>query len=46
LSLYADLRGVDENARSETFSKLLAFTDLARFTDRRAGRKNPMRCPR
>ncbi|MGA7450494.1 MAG: ATP-binding cassette domain-containing protein, partial [Rhodoplanes sp.] len=37
LSLYADLRGVDENARSETFSKLLAFTDLARFTDRRAG---------
>ena len=37
LSLYADLRGVDENARSETFSRLLAFTDLARFTDRRAG---------
>ena len=37
LSLYADLRGVAEKARKETFDKLLAFTDLARFTDRRAG---------
>jgi ABC-2 type transport system ATP-binding protein len=37
LALYADLRGVVGRARAETFEKLLAFTDLARFTDRRAG---------
>jgi ABC-2 type transport system ATP-binding protein len=37
LTLYADLRGVVGRARKETFEKLLAFTDLARFTDRRAG---------
>jgi drug efflux transport system ATP-binding protein len=37
LTLYADLRGVVGRARAETFEKLLAFTDLGRFTDRRAG---------
>jgi ABC-2 type transport system ATP-binding protein len=37
LVLYADLRGVVGRARTETFERLLAFTDLARFTDRRAG---------
>ena len=37
LTLYADLRGVTGKARIETFEKLLAFTDLARFTDRLAG---------
>jgi drug efflux transport system ATP-binding protein len=37
LTLYADLRGVVGQARKETFEKLLAFTDLARFTGRRAG---------
>ena len=37
LDLYADLRGVTGNSRKETFDKLLTFTDLARFTDRRAG---------
>ena len=37
LTLYADLRGVVGQARKETFERLLAFTDLARFTDRRAG---------
>jgi drug efflux transport system ATP-binding protein len=37
LTLYADLRGVVGQARTETFARLLAFTDLARFTGRRAG---------
>jgi ABC-2 type transport system ATP-binding protein len=37
LALYADLRGVVGEARKETFGRLLAFTDLARFTGRRAG---------
>jgi drug efflux transport system ATP-binding protein len=37
LVLYADLRGVVGAARKETFDRLLAFTDLARFTDRKAG---------
>jgi ABC-2 type transport system ATP-binding protein len=37
LTLYADLRGVVGSSRKETFERLLAFTDLARFTDRRAG---------
>ena len=37
LTLYADLRGVVGRQREETFERLLAFTDLARFTDRRAG---------
>jgi ABC-2 type transport system ATP-binding protein len=37
LTLYADLRGVVGEARRETFERLLAFTDLARFTGRMAG---------
>ena len=37
LNLYADLRGVTGEARVETFERLLAFTDLARFTKRLAG---------
>ena len=37
LTLYADLRGVVGQARKDTFEKLLAFTDLARFRERRAG---------
>ena len=37
LTLYADLRGVVGKVRSETFERLLAFTDLARFTGRLAG---------
>jgi ABC-2 type transport system ATP-binding protein len=37
LTLYADLRGVLGKARAETFERLLAFTDLARFTGRLAG---------
>jgi len=37
LTLYADLRGVVGAARKDTFEKLLAFTDLARFTARKAG---------
>jgi len=37
LVLYADLRGVVGRQRKDTFERLLAFTDLARFTDRRAG---------
>ncbi|HXF29822.1 MAG TPA: ABC transporter ATP-binding protein, partial [Chlamydiales bacterium] len=34
LTLYADLRAVFGKEREETFKKLLAFTNLARFTDR------------
>ena len=37
LKLYADLRGVVGLARTQTFERLLAFTDLARFTSRLAG---------
>ncbi len=37
LTLYADLRGVIGAQRRSTFEKLLAFTDLARFTGRLAG---------
>ena len=37
LTLYADLRGVVGQTRRDTFERLLAFTDLARFTDRLAG---------
>jgi ABC-2 type transport system ATP-binding protein len=37
LNLYADLRGVEANERRDTFERVLAFTDLARFTDRLAG---------
>ncbi len=38
LTLYADLRGVVGKARVQTFERLLAFTDLARFTSRLAGK--------
>ncbi len=38
LTLYADLRGVVGKAREESFERLLAFTDLARFTGRLAGK--------
>jgi ABC-2 type transport system ATP-binding protein len=37
LNLYADLRGVQGNERRDTFDRVLAFTDLTRFTDRLAG---------
>ncbi len=37
LNLYADLRGVTGAERRRSFERLLAFTDLARFTDRLAG---------
>jgi ABC-2 type transport system ATP-binding protein len=37
LDLYADLRGLEVSARGQVFAELLAFTDLARFTDRLAG---------
>ncbi|HXP97323.1 MAG TPA: ATP-binding cassette domain-containing protein, partial [Telmatospirillum sp.] len=38
LCLYADIRGVVGVERRQTFERLLAFTDLSRFTDRLAGR--------
>jgi ABC-2 type transport system ATP-binding protein len=38
LNLYADLRGVTGAEREEVFERLLAFTDLKRFTGRLAGR--------
>jgi ABC-2 type transport system ATP-binding protein len=38
LELYADLRGVVGKERDNSFERLLAFTDLARFTARLAGR--------
>ena len=38
LDLYADLRSVFGEQRQQSFTKLLAFTDLARFTDRPAGK--------
>mgnify|MGYP001410885457 CR=1 FL=1 len=38
LALHADLRGVTGPARQESFDRLLAFTDLSRFTSRLAGR--------
>ncbi|MCC0005078.1 MAG: ABC transporter ATP-binding protein [Methylobacteriaceae bacterium] len=37
LRLYADLRGLPDGERAATYERLLAFTDLARFTDRLAG---------
>ena len=37
LRLYADLRGLPDSARHATYERLLAFTDLARFTGRLAG---------
>ena len=38
LTLYADLRNVTGAERVETFERLLAFTDLKRFTGRFAGK--------
>ncbi|WP_421284548.1 ATP-binding cassette domain-containing protein [Aeromonas veronii] len=38
LTLYADLRDVLEPERTPTFARLLAFTDLAHFTTRPAGK--------
>jgi ABC-2 type transport system ATP-binding protein len=38
LTLYADLRNVVGAEREENFRRLLAFTDLTRFTDRFAGK--------
>ena len=38
LNLYADLRGVTGADRHNAFDRLLAFTDLARFTSRLAGK--------
>lgn len=38
LSLYADLRNVVGEARRESFVQMLAFTDLAPFTNRLAGK--------
>ena len=38
LDLHADLRGVIGEERRAVFERLLAFTDLARFTTRLAGR--------
>jgi len=38
LTLYADLRGVVGADREAAFKRLLAFTDLASFTDRYAGK--------
>jgi ABC-2 type transport system ATP-binding protein len=37
LELYADLRGVLGEERERTFERLLSFTDLKRFTERKAG---------
>lgn len=38
LTLYSDLRGVDPAKRAEMFERMLEFTDLRRFTERRAGK--------
>ncbi len=38
LALYADLRHIVGEERQERLEKLLTFTDLARFTDRYAGK--------
>jgi ABC-2 type transport system ATP-binding protein len=38
LTLYADLRSLDKDARKEVFEELLAFTALGPFTDRLAGK--------
>ena len=38
LDLYADLHGVPEAERRERYQRLLHMTDLARFTDRLAGK--------
>ena len=38
LDLYADLHGVHQDVRQARFTRLLAMTDLARFTERPAGK--------
>ncbi|MCG3201721.1 MAG: putative multidrug ABC transporter ATP-binding protein YbhF [Gammaproteobacteria bacterium] len=38
LDLYADLHGVPQNLRRERFGRMLEMTDMARFTDRPAGK--------
>jgi ABC-2 type transport system ATP-binding protein len=38
LDLYADLHGVPPDVRRERFASMLEMTDLARFTDRLAGK--------
>ncbi|QRY78010.1 ABC transporter ATP-binding protein [Pseudomonas sp. PDNC002] len=38
LDLYADLHGVPHRERQERYQRLLEMTDLARFTDRPAGK--------
>jgi len=38
LELYAELRALPREEHEETFARLLAFTDLARFQDRLAGK--------
>ena len=38
LDLYADLHGVPQTVRRERFARLMAMTDLARFTARPAGK--------
>ncbi|WP_342118858.1 ATP-binding cassette domain-containing protein [Pseudoduganella sp. OTU4001] len=38
MDLYADLHGVPQDVRRERFARLLHMTDLARFTDRPAGK--------
>lgn len=38
LDLYADLHGVPQDVRRERFARLLEMTDLARFTERPAGK--------
>ncbi|MBN9073359.1 MAG: ABC transporter ATP-binding protein [Rhizobiales bacterium] len=38
LDLYADLHGVPQEDRKERFKRMLEMTDMARFTDRPAGK--------
>ena len=38
LDLYADLHGVPQSERRERFGRMLEMTDMARFTDRPAGK--------
>ncbi len=38
LDLYADLHGVPQGERKERFSRMLEMTDMARFTERPAGK--------
>ncbi|MAA99228.1 MULTISPECIES: ATP-binding cassette domain-containing protein [Hyphomicrobiales] len=38
LDLYADLHGVPHDERQERFARMLEVTDMARFTDRPAGK--------